>query len=111
MADGLARQDGPIDLRTLAAQGLDGICAARREPCNLSCVRLGGDDAFAQLMHQPSRSRGRRVQPRVLEVDTMRVQPKRKGERCRQHPQHAYAAHQVAVLKGAGMVRREVIGM
>ena len=39
----------------------------------------------------------------------LRVRPEGGGERLRQHPEHAHAAHQVAVLKGARVIRGKVV--
>ena len=74
-------------------------------------MHLGGTDSLAQLMHEPRYSCGRCVHMRILEVHVVRVRPEGDGECLRQHPEHAYAAHQVAVLKSARAIHCEVVSV
>ena len=76
---------------------------------SLCCVHMGGCDAPTQLLHEPSCKRRRRVQPRVLEVDVLRVRSEGAGKCLRQHPKNAHPAHQVAMLKRAGVICNEVV--
>ena len=75
MANSLLRQDSKIDCSTIALHSLAEIPAVRLETCQLPRMRLGCRGARAKLMHKPSSSSCRRVQPRVLEVDVLRVRP------------------------------------
>ena len=109
MANSLTGQGGKINCRTGAADGLREILTVRRAHCHLSCVRLGGKDAHAQLLHKPDRTCCRCAQPRILEVDVLRVRPQGDGKCLREHPEHTHPAHQVAVLKGARVIRGKVV--
>ena len=109
MANGLVRQCGYINCRTIAAQGPCEITADQSVHCHLPCVLLRGFDTRSQLMHQPAGMRGRRAQTRILKVNVQPVRPKSDGKGLRQHPEHAHTTHQVAVFKCAREIRGEIV--
>ena len=82
MTNSLAGQHSKIDCRPVAAYGLGQIFTIRPGCYYVSCLRLGGRDAHAQLMHKSGCMCANIVQPRILEVRMLRVPPEGGGECC-----------------------------
>jgi hypothetical protein len=60
-------------------------------------------------MHEPGCMRDCCIQPRVSEVCVLCAWPESNGKCAREHPKHAYAAHQITMLKGTGAICNEVV--